>query len=108
MLQIQSATLSERIAHHEAGHCCACLAFSIPIKRIEINTGTPHLLRGNYRGPAGSALQSILASLSSDAPISLALESIVTMSGIAPILLGLAHHRCRLSGLVPSKECCLV
>ena len=42
------ASLSERTAYHEAGHCAAAIAFGIPIIRVTIASDVPHLHRGRY------------------------------------------------------------
>jgi hypothetical protein len=39
-----AASLSERAAYHEAGHCAAAIAFGIPVIRVSIDSATPHLL----------------------------------------------------------------
>jgi hypothetical protein len=44
-------SLRVRCAYHEAGHVTAALAFAIPIIRVTIADGTPHLHRARYHAP---------------------------------------------------------
>jgi hypothetical protein len=42
----------ERIAHHEAGHCCAALIYNIEILNASIDAlGPPHVQQGSFRLP---------------------------------------------------------
>jgi hypothetical protein len=53
MFQVRSAHLGKRIAHHEAGHCCAAISYGIPIVRVSIDADVPHVHPGHYRPPPG-------------------------------------------------------
>jgi hypothetical protein len=54
---INPATMLQRTAYHEAGHCAAAIAFGIPIIRVTIVNETPHLLRGHYRAQHDAGLE---------------------------------------------------
>jgi len=54
---IHPATLPQRTAYHEAGHCAAALTFGIPIIRITIENESPHLHRGHYRAQHDAGLE---------------------------------------------------
>jgi hypothetical protein len=41
--------MKKRITTHEAGHAIAAINFGIPIIRVTIADGCPHLHRGTYR-----------------------------------------------------------
>jgi hypothetical protein len=60
MLQVRSASLLERAAFHEAGHCAAAITFGIPIISVTIEAGAGHLYRGGYRERADLALECIV------------------------------------------------
>jgi hypothetical protein len=53
------ASLLERCAWHEAGHCCAALVYNIPILSVSIDTATPRVHRAHYRAPADIALEAM-------------------------------------------------
>ena len=50
-------SLRLRCATHEAGHATAALAFAIPIIRVSIADGNPHLHRACYRAPHDCGLE---------------------------------------------------
>ncbi len=52
-----TATLLERAAHHEAGHCLAAITFAIPIISVTIDDDVPHMHRGRYRPPHDCGLE---------------------------------------------------
>jgi hypothetical protein len=54
---VRSASLSERAAYHEAGHCAAALQFGIPIISVSIHADMPHLHRGRYRAEHEAGLE---------------------------------------------------
>jgi hypothetical protein len=54
---VRPASLSERAAYHEAGHCAAALAFGIPIIHVTIDADIPHLHRGRYRAQHAAGLE---------------------------------------------------
>jgi hypothetical protein len=49
--QNKAMNLRERTAIHEAGHAAAAITFAIPIIRVTIADGRPHLHRAHYRAP---------------------------------------------------------
>jgi hypothetical protein len=49
-----------RVATHEAGHCVAALAYSIPVISVTIADGTPHLHRARYRAPHDLGLETVV------------------------------------------------
>ena len=60
MLRVRSASLLERAAFHEAGHCAAAINFGIPIISVTIEAGAGHLYRGHYRERADLGLERIV------------------------------------------------
>ena len=54
---LRLASLSERAAYHEAGHCAAALAYGIPIISVTIDADIPHLHWGRYRAQHDAGLE---------------------------------------------------
>ena len=55
------ANLLERAAYHEAGHATAAIAFGIPIIRVTIAEGAPHLHRDGWHVAPDLGLECIVA-----------------------------------------------
>jgi hypothetical protein len=53
-------SLRERCAYHEAGHCVAALAYSIPVISVSIAADVPHLHRARYRAPRDLGLETLV------------------------------------------------
>jgi hypothetical protein len=47
-----AAALLERIAHHEAGHTCACIVYGVPLLSVTV-VDRPLARRGRLRGGLG-------------------------------------------------------
>ena len=47
-----TATLLKRIAHHEAGHACACIVYGVPLISVTV-VDRPLVRRGRLRGGLG-------------------------------------------------------
>jgi hypothetical protein len=54
-----TATLAERTAYHEVGHCLAALLYGIPIRAVTVE-GQPHLQRGKLPLDHGPSLEALL------------------------------------------------
>jgi hypothetical protein len=74
------ATL-ERVAYHESGHVIAAINFGIPVIRVTIELGHPHLHRGAYKQTHDLAVE-CLATLWLSGP---AAEELIWTAAVRPI-----------------------
>jgi hypothetical protein len=44
-MNTHAVTTLERVAHHEAGHACACILYNVPVISVTV-TDRPHVHRG--------------------------------------------------------------
>jgi hypothetical protein len=59
-MELKTYALERRAAIHEASHTIAAINFGIPIIRVTIADGQPHLHRGTYRQQRDLAVESLV------------------------------------------------